>query len=597
MSKRPISYTSRDFESIKNSLVNYAKRYYANTYQDFNEASFGAMMLDLVSYVGDQLSFYTDYQANESFLDTAMEIENVSRLAKQLGYHPTGTPSSTGPCNFYVIVPASTTVGGPDTDYIPILKRGTIISGDGGGVFTLLQDIDFTSANNEITVARVDSDTGVPTFFAIKGKGIVASGQILTEDIEVEDYQRFLRLRMKAPNVTEVISVVDTQGNEYYQVDYLTQDVVLVKEPNRGTNRDLVPFVMKTKPVPRRFVNEFDTDGNSYIQFGYGSADNLTGDLIADPADVVLDVTGREYVSDTTFDPTNLIKSDKFGVVPENTTISIKYRANNTDNVSAPIGTVNSVVVPSFTFANRNDLVSEKTSEVENSLEVENPLPILGDTSDPTAEEIKTRAYATFASQNRAVTRTDYIALAYRMPSGFGKVKRANITQDPRSAKRNLNMYVLSENTNGDFTEATTQLKNNLKVWLNRYRMINDTVDILDGKIVNFGVSFEVIVDLNSNKFEVLNACTRRLIDKLFNVKKQMGEPIFLTEIYKHLNDVAGVVDTVSVKLTNKVGGGYSDYRYDMEKNLSDDGRFLIIPPDAVADVLNPENDITGVVR
>ena len=127
--------------------------------------------------------------------------------------------------------------------------------------------------------------------------------------------------------------------------------------------------------------------------------------------------------------------------------------------------------------------------------------------------------------------------------------------------------------------------------------MINDTVYILDGKIVNFGVSFEIIVDLNSNKFEVLNACTRRLIDKLFNVKKQMGEPIFLTEIYKHLNDVAGVVDTVSVKLTNKVGGGYSDYRYDMEKNLSDDGRFLIIPPDAVADVLNPENDITGVVR
>ena len=127
MSKRPISYTSRDFESIKNSLVNYAKRYYANTYQDFNEASFGAMMLDLVSYVGDQLSFYTDYQANESFLDTAMEIENVNRLAKQLGYRQTGTPSSTGPCNFYAIVPASTTVGGPDTDYIPILKRGTII--------------------------------------------------------------------------------------------------------------------------------------------------------------------------------------------------------------------------------------------------------------------------------------------------------------------------------------------------------------------------------------------------------------------------------------------------------------------------------------
>jgi hypothetical protein len=597
MPKRPISYTSRDFESIKASLVNYAKRYYANTYQDFNEASFGAMMLDMVSYIGDQLSFYTDYQANESFLDTAIEIENVSRLAKQLGYHPTGAPSSTGPCNFYVLVPASTTIGGPDSDYIPILKRGTIVSGEGGGVFTLLQDVDFTAANNEITVARVDSDTGVPTFFAIKGQGLVASGQTYTENMEVGDYQRFLRLGMKAENVTEIISIVDTQGNEYYQVDFLTQDVVMLKEPNRGTNRNLVPFIMKTKPVPRRFVTEFNTNGDASIQFGYGSSDNLTGDLIADPADVVLSVTGREYVSDTTFDPTNLIKSDKFGVVPENTTLTIRYRANTTDNVSAPIGTVTTVVLPLFTFANRNDLAAGKVSEIQGSLEVENFAPILGDTSDPTVEEIRTRAYASFASQNRAVTRTDYISLAYRMPSGFGKIKRANITQDPRSNKRNLNMYILSENTNGDFTQATTQLKNNLKIWLNRYRMMNDTIDILDGKVINFGVSFEVIVDLNSNRFEVLNACTRKLIDKVFNVKKELGEPVYLTDIYKHLNSVAGVVDTVSVELTNKTGGGYSEFRYDMQKNLSDDGRFLIVPPDAVADVLNPENDITGVVR
>jgi hypothetical protein len=354
---------------------------------------------------------------------------------------------------------------------------------------------------------------------------------------------------------------------------------------------------MKTKPVPRRFVTEFNTNGDASIQFGYGSSDNLTGDLIADPADVVLSVTGREYVSDTTFDPTNLIKSDKFGVVPENTTLTIRYRANTTDNVSAPIGTVTTVVLPLFTFANRNDLAAGKVSEIQGSLEVENFAPILGDTSDPTVEEIRTRAYASFASQNRAVTRTDYISLAYRMPSGFGKIKRANITQDPRSNKRNLNMYILSENTNGDFTQATTQLKNNLKIWLNRYRMMNDTIDILDGKVINFGVSFEVIVDLNSNRFEVLNACTRKLIDKVFNVKKELGEPVYLTDIYKHLNSVAGVVDTVSVELTNKTGGGYSEFRYDMQKNLSDDGRFLIVPPDAVADVLNPENDITGVVR
>jgi len=171
MAKKPISYTSRDFESIKSSLVNYTKRYYSSTFQDFNDASFGALMLDLVSYVGDQLSFYVDYQANESFLDTALEYKNVVSLAKQLGYKPTGAATSTGQCAFYVLVPASTTTSGPDTDYFPMLSSGAMLSAEGGAVFTLTENVDFTNQNNEITVARVDPDTGVPTWFAIKAKG------------------------------------------------------------------------------------------------------------------------------------------------------------------------------------------------------------------------------------------------------------------------------------------------------------------------------------------------------------------------------------------------------------------------------------------
>ena len=192
MPKRPINYTNREFETIKESLVNYAKRYYANTFQDFNEASFGALMLDLVAYVGDQLSFYTDYQANESFLDTAIELPNVQRLAKQLGYNLPGSATATGICNFYVLIPAAATTGGPDTNYIPILKRGTLVGGSGGAVYTVSQDIDFTDSNNEITVAKVNPDTGVPTEFAIKGTGQVVSGRLREEEIEVGSYQRFL---------------------------------------------------------------------------------------------------------------------------------------------------------------------------------------------------------------------------------------------------------------------------------------------------------------------------------------------------------------------------------------------------------------------
>tara|TARA_A100001515_G_scaffold74956_1_gene59574 strand:- start:24707 stop:26500 length:1794 start_codon:yes stop_codon:yes gene_type:complete len=597
MPKRPINYTSREFETIKESLVNYAKRYYANTFQDFNEASFGALMLDLVAYVGDQLSFYTDYQANESFLDTAIELSNVQRLAKQLGYKMPGSPTSTGVCNFYVLVPAAATTGGPDTNYIPILKTGAIVSADGGGVFTLTQDIDFTDSNNAITVAKVDSDTGVPTEFAIKGQGQVVSGRLREEEITVGSYQRFLRLRMSADNVSEIISVVDSQGNEYHQVDYLTQDIVLSKEPNRGTNRDLVPFIMKTKPCPRRFVTEFDSEGNAFLQFGYGSADNITGDLIASPADVVLDVVGREYVSDTTFDPSNLIKSDKFGVVPEDTTLTVTYRTNENTTINAAASSVNEVLLSSFTFTNRDILTDTLALGVEGSLEVENPEPILGDTEELTADEVRIRAYATYASQNRAVTREDYISICYRMPAGFGKVKRVNIIQDPRSTTRNLNLYVLSEDSNGNFTAPTSQLKTNLKTWIDRYRMINDSVDILDGKVINYGIQFEVVAETGTNRFEVLNACVNKLQEKVLNVSKELGEPVYISELFKMLNSVPGVVDTTVVKLINKTGGSYSSFNYEIDKNLSQDGRFLIVPPDAVADVLFPNDDIVGVVK
>jgi hypothetical protein len=371
----------------------------------------------------------------------------------------------------------------------------------------------------------------------------------------------------------------------------------LSQDPNRGTNRDTVPFIIKTKPVPRRFVTEFDSGGTTFIQFGYGSSENLTGELIADPADVVLDVTGRKYVSDTTFDPTNLIKSDKFGVVPENTTLTISYRANTSETISAATAGIDSVLLAELTYNNRPSLNSSTLQVVDGSVEVENPEPILGDSSALSTTELKARAYASFASQSRAVTRADYISLAYRMPPAFGRVKRANILQDSRSTRRNLNMYILSDNARGNLTTAPSMLKNNLKVWLNRYRMINDTVDILDGKIINYGIQFEVVADLGTNKFEVLRDCVAQLKSTVLNVRKEMGEPIYITDIFKHLNDVPSVVDTLSVRLTNKTGGTYSEFTYDMTENLSADGRFLEVPADTLADVLFPDDDIEGVVK
>jgi hypothetical protein len=596
MTKRPINYTSRDFNKIKADLENYAKRYYPSTFKDFGEASFGAMMLDLVAYVGDQLSFYTDYQANESFLDSAIEYKNVVRLGETLGFKYPSAARSVGTAAFFVLVPANSTTRGPDLNYLPILKRGTLLNSGGGVNFTLNDDVDFTNPDNEVTVARVDTNSGNPTYFAVKAYGQVISGRQYVESITVTDYQRFLSLELGRSNITEILSIKDSEGHEYYEVEYLTQDVVFQEQLNTENSRTAVPYNLRTIPVPRRFVTRFTPQNTTFVQFGYGSSENITGDVIADPADVVLDTTGRKYITDATFDPTNLIKTDKFGVVPTNTVLTVTYVANSNTDVNAPVGAINTAISPEFRFQNQGSLNAALVNSVIASLEVTNESPVVGDTSLLGIEDVRTRALGTFASQNRAVTRGDYINLCYRMPSKFGRVKRVNISQDPNSKKRNLNLYVLSENSTGKLISPNPSIKNNLKTWINRYRMLNDTVDILDGNVINFGINFQILPDMDVNKFQLLQDCVQALKDNYLNVVLNMGEPVYISDIYKILNDVPGVVDTVAVELINKSGGVYSEYEYEITSHLSRDGRYLIIPEDAVAEVYSADQDISGVV-
>ena len=597
MAKRPINYTSRDFESIKNDLENYAKRYYPTTYKDFSEASFGSLMLDLVAYVGDQLSFYADFQANESFLDSSIRYDNVIRLSETLGYKNQGAAKSTGQVAIYMLVPVSTTSRSPDVNYLPILQKGTILSGDNGAAYTLIADVDFSDPNNEITVARTDTTTGNPTFFAVKALGQVVSGQQFQEKINTTDYQRFLRVSLGRSNITEILSILDSQGNEYYEVENLSQDIVITQVKNvESTSRDAVPYTMRIKPVPRRFTTDFSPDGVTRIQFGYGSEDNLTGDVIADPADVVLNVQSKPYITETTFDPTNLIQTDKFGVVPVNTTLTITYTANTTAISNASVGSITSIISPDLLFRSRAQLSEEIISTMVSSIEVDNEQPISGDSQPLTAQEIKIRAFGTYAAQNRAVTREDYMNLAYRMPAKFGKIKRCNVIRDEDSLKRNLNMFVLAENSDGDLSIPNNILKENLKVWLDNYRMINDTIDIMDGNIINIGIRYEVIADPDINRFDLLEQCNKAINDDFLTIKFSIGESVYISELYKVLNSVPGVTDTTNVEFYNITGGIYSDNVYDIDSNISSDGRFLRIPTDSAAEILIPNTDIVGVI-
>jgi len=596
MAKRnvPIKYTSRDFDSIREDLVDYAKRYYPDTFKDFTEASFGSLMLDTVSYVGDIMSFYLDYQVNESFLDTSVEYDNIIRIAKQMGYKFKGSPSTTGMVSIYAIIPANTTGLGPDIRYMPILKRNTILS-SAGASFILTEDVRFDDPNNETVAARQDAN-GVPTSYAVKAVGQVISGRFGVETVSVGTFERFKKVQLNVSNIVEVVSVFDAEGNEYFEVDYLTHDVVYKSIPNRDENtRDNAPSIIRPFIAARRFTTE-KTRNSVTLQFGYGSETEVTTPSMAEPSNVVLQRFAKDYVSDTSFDPSDLVGTDKLGIGPADTILTITYRSNNTESANAAIGAVNKIVTPQFEFNDPTIAGTTAATTVITSLECYNEEPIVGSVRNPDVEEIRMQAMNLFPTQNRAVTSTDYEAITYAMPSHFGAVKRCRVVRDQDSLKRNLNMYVISEDATGKLIQSNSALKDNLKVWLNRYRMINDTVDILNAKIVNIGIEFEVVSSEDVNRFEVLDNATQALINK-FNKTMYIGERFYVTDVFTELNKVRGVVDTVNVKLVNKSGGNYSQSTFNIDKYMSLDGRYLSVPDNVILEIKFPTIDIRGTVK
>ncbi len=593
--KTLINYTNRDFDSIKSDLEEHARRYYPDTYKDFSENSFGSYVLDTTAYIGDMLSFYLDYQVNESFLDTAIEYNNVRKLAKNTGYSFTGRPSAFGMATFYIIVPSNTSGLGPDRALIPILKTGSEVSSTTGTTFVLIEDIDFNNPKNEIIAARFDSTTGKPTSYAIRAQGQVKSNVLFRTTIEVGDFARFLRLRVGTPSIAEIKSVIDSEGHEYFQVDHLSQDVVYINTTNPNALSDGIPQIIKPKIVPRRFVVEQDSDG-TFLQFGYGTdEENVTTD-IADPSQVALKMSGKSYITDYAFDPTKLLDSNTLGVAPSNTTLTILFYQNDSDSVNVAQGNLNKVAISSMHFPNSDGVRDVLQASVRSSLEVSNDEAIVGNTSLPTSEEIKYRTYAAKAAQQRSVTKNDYEAYMYMMPPSFGSVKRASVINDPSSSNRRLSVYTISENSSGNLIQSNSTLKENIRTWLNKNKMLNDNIDIYDAKIMNLGFDYEIIVHPSKDKTEVLNSVQARLVREM-SEKMYIGEPFYITNIFNIINKVDGVVDTTKVEPVLKTGTGYSSAPVGIDDIKSEDGTYLKAPRYVIFEIKNFNTDVRGSAK
>lgn len=591
--KIPINYYSRDFDSIKQSLVQHAKRYYPDSFKDFSEAGFGSLMLDTVSYVGDVLSFYLDYQVNESFLETAKEEQNIIKIARQLGYKQEQFVSSQGLATFFIYVPTNAVGNDLDYRYLPTLKAGSIFSATNGTQFILAEDCVFNPTSNDIVAGQLSN--GNIDYYAVRGYGIVISGEYQNITVNIGDFEKFKKVILPLENITEVVSVFDSEGNEYFEVDYLTQDVVFRPVSNISNTKNYAKSLLRPFSVPRRFVVERDGE-DTYLQFGQGyeEGQNIKENII-DPSKRILKLHAKNYYSENSFDPVNLVETDKFGIVPSNTILNVLVRTNTVENVNIGIDNLTQVVTSDFEFEEPENLNQDIVNFMISNLEVTNEEPILGKVTFDTNEEIKIKSKNLFATQNRAVTLEDYEALVYRMPAEFGKVKRVSVKKDLNSFKRNLNMYVLSEDENNKLIATNNIIKENLKIWISDYKMLNDVIDILDARILNIGIDFQILTDLENNKYDTLSSAKNSIIN-LFQIRPNIGEAIFINDIIKALKNTNGVLDVVSVNVINKTGGNYSDLSYNLEDNLSVDGRYIEIPENVIWELKFPDIDIKGVI-
>lgn len=595
-SSRDADFTNLTFEEIKKRLVDRARTYYPDSYKDFNKTSFGSLMFDLVALASEQLNFYAQFVANESLsTETSREYSSLQMQGLKAGKKINQSYTSTGIVKIYSLIPANSVLASPDTRYKHRILKGASFSTPAGGRFTSTEDVIVDVDLNKIVGTTISNDGSRTTYYIQESEVPVVSGEERAVNIEVGRHSKFLKLEVKDNTISEILKVVDSAGQEYYQVDNLTENVIYLDLPDRDNFDSTVPSKMIPLPVPRRF-EDVSEGTKRYIQFGFGSEDSLTVDEVADPADISLDRTGKKYTTGVSFDPSKLLTTDKFGVAPQNTTLTVTYRANTTENSNAPANSVTQILSADFIFEDETSLDSAKLAYIRSNLGATNDEPINGALNFTTTQEVSQIIRAAKGTQSRAVTTKDYTAAAYLMPAKFGTIKRASVSRDQNDLKRNLNMYVMSQDSNGNLQKASKTLKNNLKTWLNSLRMISDTIDIFDAEIVNFGIEFEVVLKSTTNVVSALSKIRTELFSELTLSNPEIGQYFSVGEVERILNSMVEISRVNSVKIISKSGLNYSDIRYDVQANTSPDGGLIYIPENSIWEIKNA-SDIIGKIK
>jgi len=646
-----INYVGKDFDTLRQNLIDYSKTYFPNTYADFNESSPGMVFIEMASYIGDVLSFYQDSQLKESLLAYASERKNVVALAQAMGYKPKVTTPAVTTLTVYQLVP---NIGNqPDYSYCLRIKEGMEVNSNSNSniIFRTTDVVDFSlSGSREVDVYSRDNQ-GLPNQYLITKKVQAISAQQLETNINVSSTD-YPSVTLSDTNIIQIVSITDGQQNKYYEVPYLAQESIFVEQPNTQANGDTatsvgdVPYILEVQKVPHRFSVKTNTDNTIDIQFGSGNSSMPDETILPNTKNVGLGLANSIQRLNQSIDPSNFLQTNTFGVAP-NGQITIKYLVGG--GVESNINTGDLTSIRRIEYD--EDLLAIQNlatyQTYKTSVAVENLEPASGGRGSESIEEIRQNALATFGSQNRAVTRQDYIVRALSMPERYGSVAKVYVSPDGEidnnspssilanpqniaeftnlvdslkgSTKQNIqkelvkyltqkktatneinnpfaiNMYVLGFDSNKNLTNLNSAIKENLKTYLGEYRMMTDAVNIMNGFVVNIGVDFEIICYSNYNKREIVTNCLTEL-QNYFNIDNwTFNKPINISEIELILANVEGVMSVPSVKISNLCGGdgNYSKNRYNIEQATKGKIVYPSLDP-CIFEIKYPNKDIKG---
>lgn len=619
---KDISYLGKDYNQFKQNLVDFVKQYFPNDYTDFNESSPGMIFLEMASYVGDVLSYYNDTNLKESLITQAQERVNIIDISRMLGYNVKSSTAAHVNLDVFQIVPAIGTgdTVRPDFDYALTVKPGLqVTQNNGTAQFRTLDSVDFKFSSSfdptEVTVYESDDTTNLPTYYLLKKSARAVSGTVKTSRFTFNSPVPYDKIVLPDTSIIDIISIEESDGDNWYQVPYLAQDTIFEEIPNLveidpdlSQYRSSVTSLLKLRKTSKRFVTRLRADGKLEIQFGAGISDNNDEEIIPNPDNVGNGLAGFRRPIDVDIDPSNFLYTRTYGQAPANTVLTVTYTVGNgiSDNVAANVLTQ----VQNVEFVeNVNGTQSASTLNfVKKTIAVNNPIPAAGAKTVDSINDIKNNAVANFATQNRVVTDRDYIIRCYSMPARFGSVAKAYIVPDDQISQQQqietrvqnplaMNMYVLGYNASKQLTTLNRAVKENLKSYLDYYRILTDAINIKDAYIINIGVEFEITILPNYNSNDVLLR-TINNVKEFFNIDRwQINQPIIKSEVVNIIANTDGVQNVVSVIMNNKIDSdlGYSGNAYDLSSATKNGIIYPSLDP-SIFEVKFPDSDIKGRV-